>query len=876
MCSATHKKEQSYTLSSIPKAETPQDLLEVFDLFANGVEPDPTIADHRTLFAAYLQSRFVHGSRLEVGKILDSRLRDMFLAGPSPEKRIFGRARATVAIEKYPVTLALRTYTDNLIRKAGQSRSNLFEIEANFGFWRKVLGLTKPPEFRDKAEVEQQRLLDMRQLDRLVTQKQREKIRDTRIPAEKRAILVYNALSKVLKKKSASPDFIHAAMKDLAGVIGFFDPAIVAKLKSDDGMERVQGIQDLLSRRDGFAMELGFESHASEMFDRYPSKDSIFLKDNSAVETEVATFLAELKTLRPELKYSSSSTVRQLSLSESPMRACLAASDCSTNTYFSFARNPNVVYFTSTDFRGHSEGHVTLALGKAEKNEKLAFVDKIQGVDFDRVEIFLESVRQILAESGYTLVFTKRDLGQNGLSNDTALSQQVMQKIELEPKSLGAFEFPSVSKRTEIGFSRARKKFLVFAMKPAVVMQPNSVELIPTPEPRRLTLASSAEDLLRKTMSLKDGNDDDKLMFLNISTTLTDNNILSKEDLEKVVAEIFQGTNAKLKYLALYQWFRNTVQESTYYNLEPTNRLFMLLTPAELNQFSSQLLQRKDSASIESDLRLLLLRYRPKALSEEVAKIRPDQRLNKVADWSKYPDFGPVREALRQSLTEGAPEGALKMISSGEYPEYFLNDYFNSEADLQSKIDLAKWFLIDQNVFENVGMHVFWRLPNKYLRDVGEALSAASPKFRVKYEWQRDHSCFVAGTRVLIPKGFRSIETVKVGDQVIAYDMEQKKPRVQIVTHLFVHRKRTILKVKFDDGKSIRVTPEHPFYLPLEDLFKPIGQLYAGDQVFSANGEKVRITSIQSVPGRHTVYNFEVSQDHNYFVEGLLVHNPTK
>jgi hypothetical protein len=52
-------------------------------------------------------------------------------------------------------------------------------------------------------------------------------------------------------------------------------------------------------------------------------------------------------------------------------------------------------------------------------------------------------------------------------------------------------------------------------------------------------------------------------------------------------------------------------------------------------------------------------------------------------------------------------------------------------------------------------------------------------------------------------------------------------------------------------------------------------QLQPGDLILTDSGKWNRVTAVSRLPGEQTVYNFEVADDHDYFVDkpGLLVHN---
>jgi hypothetical protein len=52
-------------------------------------------------------------------------------------------------------------------------------------------------------------------------------------------------------------------------------------------------------------------------------------------------------------------------------------------------------------------------------------------------------------------------------------------------------------------------------------------------------------------------------------------------------------------------------------------------------------------------------------------------------------------------------------------------------------------------------------------------------------------------------------------------------------------------------------------------------EIQSGDLILTDSGKWSRVTAVSRLPGEQTVYNFEVADDHDYFVDkpGLLVHN---
>ncbi|WP_244282962.1 polymorphic toxin-type HINT domain-containing protein, partial [Leptospira neocaledonica] len=138
-------------------------------------------------------------------------------------------------------------------------------------------------------------------------------------------------------------------------------------------------------------------------------------------------------------------------------------------------------------------------------------------------------------------------------------------------------------------------------------------------------------------------------------------------------------------------------------------------------------------------------------------------------------------------------------------------------------------------------------------------------------------SCFVAGTLVWTKDGQRPIETIQVGDIVLSWDEETSQNEYRTVTETFVNPTTTILKITYTDGTSIETTWNHPFYLQ-QGLWVNAKDLMQGDLSVTAEGKTATIASVVEIIRNDTVYNFEVEENHTYFVSkaGVLVHNYQK
>ena len=148
-------------------------------------------------------------------------------------------------------------------------------------------------------------------------------------------------------------------------------------------------------------------------------------------------------------------------------------------------------------------------------------------------------------------------------------------------------------------------------------------------------------------------------------------------------------------------------------------------------------------------------------------------------------------------------------------------------------------------------------------------------------------SCFGAGTRIATPDGEVAIETLQVGQQVLAYDERSGAVVMSTVTAVFRHEASRLGHLTLADGHALRVTAEHPIYCPRTHSYRPASELSAGEALLrlaSCQSEAGAPRSLQlettmlrqplaRLPETQTVYNISVATYENYFADGLLVHN---
>jgi len=88
--------------------------------------------------------------------------------------------------------------------------------------------------------------------------------------------------------------------------------------------------------------------------------------------------------------------------------------------------------------------------------------------------------------------------------------------------------------------------------------------------------------------------------------------------------------------------------------------------------------------------------------------------------------------------------------------------------------------------------------------------------------------------------------------------------------------------IQYADGttETIRATPDHPFYLPSHRGYVDLRDVEIGSTLHVSGGGEALLVSKTWRQGDFEVFNFEVAEQHNYFVRsagseqsGLLVHN---
>ncbi|MFJ6383626.1 polymorphic toxin-type HINT domain-containing protein [Kitasatospora sp. NPDC092039] len=138
---------------------------------------------------------------------------------------------------------------------------------------------------------------------------------------------------------------------------------------------------------------------------------------------------------------------------------------------------------------------------------------------------------------------------------------------------------------------------------------------------------------------------------------------------------------------------------------------------------------------------------------------------------------------------------------------------------------------------------------------------------------------FPAGTRVLMADGSaRAIETVKVGDEVLATDPTTglTGPR-RVSDTIYTPDDRDFTDLSLGAGRTLTSTDHHPFWSENRKNWVDAAALEPGDELRDPTGQPRRIEDVRHWNTLQPAYNLTVDDVHTYYVLAgevpVLVHN---
>jgi formylglycine-generating enzyme required for sulfatase activity len=353
---------------------------------------------------------------------------------PEIEKPPFREYEISTILNSYEAPLALTKFVKSQIQTSAQIRSNLFQIQANLGYWKKLLAYEDPqldPQLskdQQKEQLHHNHARFVKYLEKMISVKNQNLLSELKSKDEdykKKTKALFQTLKYIqewMNQRGRNTEPLRQAMVDLIQNVGFGNSATRALLKSKNALDQIEGLHKILEERDLVAAELGYKNRFYELQKSLNIEFPSGFSKNEDLRNLIPDFEKEVKAGPKQTQIIDPIRVRTLSLHESPFRSCLGDNDCASRTYFEKALDPNYFYFTMTDSQLHSDGQVALVLGTAydaelEKKVKIAFVDKIQNISNQKIPVILETLSQIVNEKGYRLALPESVGEHNGVSN---------------------------------------------------------------------------------------------------------------------------------------------------------------------------------------------------------------------------------------------------------------------------------------------------------------------------------------------------------------------------------------------------------------------------------------------------------------------------
>jgi hypothetical protein len=150
--------------------------------------------------------------------------------------------------------------------------------------------------------------------------------------------------------------------------------------------------------------------------------------------------------------------------------------------------------------------------------------------------------------------------------------------------------------------------------------------------------------------------------------------------------------------------------------------------------------------------------------------------------------------------------------------------------------------------------------------------------------------CFPAGTEILMENRVtKYIEDVNIGDRVITYNEKTGKQELSVVLALEKPVREGLWKLRFESGKRLKLTNDHPLYIKRDNIKGwaavdkaasdseyglGVLQLKLGDAVLKEDNTFDTIIDMDYEPGTVQTYTLkDVKKNKNFFANGYLAHN---
>jgi hypothetical protein len=168
----------------------------------------------------------------------------------------------------------------------------------------------------------------------------------------------------------------------------------------------------------------------------------------------------------------------------------------------------------------------------------------------------------------------------------------------------------------------------------------------------------------------------------------------------------------------------------------------------------------------------------------------------------------------------------------------------------------------------------WWRKYNELAEyDKKPLITHTDERYDVRHTFKVVPSCFMPGTIVWTETGPAPIESVRIGDRVLAQDLETGELAYKLVLGTTIRPPSEIVRVR-TENHEVHATLGHPFWV-IGEGWRMTKQLVPGDRLYGLSGT-VAIDAVEPGP-QWRAHNLVVEGFNTYFVgeHQLLVHDNT-
>jgi len=219
-------------------------------------------------------------------------------------------------------------------------------------------------------------------------------------------------------------------------------------------------------------------------------------------------------------------------------------------------------------------------------------------------------------------------------------------------------------------------------------------------------------------------------------------------------------------------------------------------------------------------------------------------------------------------------------IMTASYNEILSKTFSKNIRNTISEQKVERDIVVYSDIFKNVrikrgdGAMNLWSLEGQYANYLATSPGGTATGFGA--------NCFPAGTLVHTDCGLMPIEKIKVGEHRALSWCGGDGLRYNNVAASRVKMAGAIVRVEFSSGAAIECTPDHKVYI-VGKGYVEAADVSIGDEVKEvvANVSESMLHSLSSATVTHIekrsecveVYDIQVDNDHNFFANGILVHN---